>query len=167
MPQICLFSPRKKNKIFMISFFNDLSAKDQAILADAPILVAIWVGISDNHFDQNEQLKAVQTLNVKSFSESPDIAAVYNSIENPTQALTSVLDTLPKEVEAIKMEVKERLQSVKEVLSKLEPVFANDLYKSFRSVGVHVANASGGMLGLGSMSEDEKIALQLDFMKPN
>jgi hypothetical protein len=150
----------------MISLFQDLSEKDQSILTDAPLLVAIWVGIADNHFDKNEQVKAVKTLSIKSFSESPDIAVVYQGITDPASRLTSIINSMPSDVESMKIAVKNRLLEVKEVLQKMENAYALQLFRSFRNVGVHVANASGGMLGLGSMAADEKIALELDFLKP-
>jgi Icc-related predicted phosphoesterase len=150
----------------MIKHFNDLAPKEQEILLDAPLWVAIWVGISDNHFDKKEQAKALETLGVKSFSESPDVAILYQQIQHPGDRLTTLLDTLPASPDAIKEAVKNQLLEVKAVLGKCDPPFAMELFKSFRSVGVHVANASGGMLGIGSMSEEERTAMQLEFLKP-
>jgi len=150
----------------MITPFENLSSKDQAILLDAPLWVAMWIGLADNHFDKNEQIKAVKTLSVKTFSETPDVAALYQKIENPAERLLRLLDTLPSDAEGKKNVVKGKLNEVAASLKNCDEMFATSLYLSFRNVGVHVANASGGLLGLGNISEEEKVALTLDFMKP-
>lgn len=150
----------------MITPFENLSGKDQAILLDAPLWVAMWVGLADNHFDQNEQIKAVKTLAIKTFSETPDVALLYQKIENPSERLLQLLDTLPADADGKKSIVRDKLIEVTAALKNCDEIYANELYLSFRNVGVHVANASGGMLGLGSIDEEEKVALSLDFMKP-
>ena len=165
MPQICLILQRKKN-ISMINTFHDFSASDKALLQDAPLWVAIWVGIADNHYDQEEQIKTLRTLAVKTFSETPDIAEIYQSIENPDSRLMALLNALPQDMDQKRTMIQKHLEDVKKVFDKCEPVFAQLLFKSFRSVGVHVANASGGMLGMGAVDKEEKAALELSFMKP-
>jgi len=150
----------------MMSPFENLSEQEKSMLVDAPLWVAMWVGLADNDFDQNEQIKAVKTLSIKTFSEAPDIAVVYQKIENPADRLLQLFDALPHENDAKKEFIQQQLEAVGAILKSLEPAFASALFKSFRNVGVHVANSSGGLMGMGNMAEDEKMALALSFMKP-
>lgn len=150
----------------MITPFENLSENEKSMLVDAPIWVAMWVGLADNDFDQSEQIKAVKTLNIKTFSETPDIAVVYQQIENPADRLLQLMDTLPGDNDAKKEFIQQKLEAIGAVLKSMDYAYASALFKSFRNVGVHVANSTGGMLGMGAVAEEEKVALALSFMKP-
>jgi len=165
MPQICLISHDKNN--FMISPIKNLAERDRKILIDMPLLVSMWVGVSDNHFDASEQERAVKTIKTKTFSEEPEIADLYKMIENPESRLAELMDILPLDLEEQKEAIKAKLEEGKAVMQKLDEYTSNHLFLSLKNVAVHVANATGGFAGMGNIEAEEKEAIRyLDFLKP-
>lgn len=150
----------------MITPFENLPDKSKAILKDAPFWVSMWVGLADGHFDQKEQVKAIQTLEIKSFSESPDVSVLYKEINDPASRLTELLNALSGDYEADRDLVKNKLIEVKSVLDSIDSSFANALYRSLKNVGVYVSLASGGVFGYDNVSKSERAAYSLDFIKP-
>lgn len=151
----------------MITPFENLSDTHQAILKDAPFWVTMWVGLADGHFTQKEQIKAIQTLEIKAFSESHDVSVLYQEIKNPASRMADLLNELSGDVEADQVFVKEKLLEVKTVLEDIDKSFAHALFRSLKNVGVYVALASGGIFGYDNISRSEKVAYSLDFVKPN
>jgi tellurite resistance protein len=162
--QFSLISPNKSQH--MLTQFEKLTESDRKIIIQTPIWVAIWVGMADNHFDKKEMAKAVQVMKIKTFSEKPEIAEIYKQIQNPEEELLKIVDSLPQSVSQSQEMVKKELMNIKNILETTDKDFAINFYNSLKNLAVHIANASGGMLSVGSISEEEKEAINLEFLKP-
>lgn len=151
----------------MITPFENLSDKHQAILKDAPFWVTMWVGLADGHFNKKEQIAAIQTIEIKAFSESPDVSVLYQKVQNPGNRLAELMMTLSGDIESDKALVKEHLLILKSTLENIDKSFAQALFRSLKNVGVYVALASGGIFGYDNVSRSEKVAYLLEFVKPD
>jgi tellurite resistance protein len=162
--QFSLISPNKSQH--MLTQFEKFNDSDRKAIIQTPIWIAIWVGMADNHFDKKEMAKAVQVMKIKTFSEKPEIAEIYKQIQNPEEELLKIVDALPAAQSQAKDIVKDKLINTKNILQSADKDFAINFYNSLRNLAVHIANASGGMLSVGAISDDEKDAIKLDFFKP-
>jgi len=130
---------------------------------DAPALVTLLVGNADGHLDPKQMQKAFDIADVKSHTEhTPELKDYYTdvtiSIENRFQHWINILPTDHKERVKI---ISDELEKINDLWNDMDHNFAAQLYNSWRNIAVHIANASGGVLGIGTINNQEREVLHL------
>jgi len=150
----------------MLSRISQLKEEEQALVKKAPVLVGLLIAAADHHIEPEEIERIARTVHTKTFSEKNDVSDLYEEISHEVEKMIAdTVASLPTDVGARVESLSSEIEKLNPIIKKLDPVFARQLYKSLRSMAVSVANASGGILGMGSVSISEKELLSLDMLK--
>lgn len=149
----------------MHSKISHLTAQEQDLIMQAPILVATLISGADGNFDHSEIAKAVKIIHIKSYAETNNVRGVYKDIDAQSEELIETLiAALPSETfERTNILVKQ-LEGLNQIFPQLDHQFAVDLYKSLRELAYYVSHAHDGDLGIGFHNEQEKHLAHLDFL---
>lgn len=152
----------------MIPQFEGLNSEEQQLMVDAVALVTILIAGADGHIDTQELEWSKKLTEIRSYAhEDSQIDAYYALVgENFESRLTELIGQFPQETEARQDVVSQQLAGLNEVFPKLEFNFARRIYKSLTSFARHVAKASGGFLGIGTISKEEAALLDLPMINP-
>ncbi len=150
----------------MHSKISHLTAQEQDLINQAPILVATLISGADGNFDQFEIAKAVKIIHIKSYAETKNVRGVYKDIDtNSEELIETLIAALPAETFERTNLLVSRLEGLNEIFPKLDQHFAVDLYKSLRELAYYVSHAHDGSLGIGFHNEQEAHLAHLDFLK--
>ena len=141
----------------------NLSDADRSALVAAPACITILIAGADKKIDKSEKKWASKVVNYRTFTSDPMLNAYYTKVKDSfSDELTRLLgEWTPETGESV---LSQRLASLTSILDSLDPVFAQHLKDSWRSLAKEVAEASGGFLGIGSISADEKRLIELDML---
>ncbi len=143
----------------MIPEIQQLSEEEKDLLYKSPLLVTILIAGADDNIDKDERESALlsTTFNYQTFVEEPSLENFYKEVtKNFMGKLNKMIKTLPPDANSRNPVISVELEKLNEVLPKLDNEFAQLFYESLRSLAHHVAKASGGFMGMGSISSDEK-----------
>ncbi len=150
----------------MPSTFNVLTNQDKSLLMEAPILVCLLIAGADDKIDKKELLGFLYHINNVSHTSSL-VKEFYSEllldIENK---LLDVFDALPEKMEDRNSMIVKQLTQLNSILPKLDKEFALAYYKSLKDIAHKIAKASGGIIGLGAISEEEKQFVELPMIIP-
>lgn len=150
----------------MLSRISQLRTEEQDLIKKAPVLVGLLIASADHEIESSEIQRIVETVHVKTFSEKNDVSDIYHEIKDDVMVMIKeMLAEFPSDPEARLEQIKNILSGLNPVMKKLDNIFARQLYKSLKSLAVSVANASGGVLGMGTMGPAEKELLGLDMIE--
>lgn len=161
---ICInFDPSKyKNMLYQL---ENLNSKEKDLVLNAPALVTILIAGADNQIDESEKAKAYKVVSVRAFSEKPDLKDIYGEISlDFDQQLDQIINTLPSNKEEREKIIVGLLSELSGVFGKVDLKFAKNFKTSLVSFAHRVANASGGVWGLNSVSDSEKEWLDLPMI---
>ena len=153
----------------MHSKIEHLSAQEQQLVLDAPIMVTVLIAGADGKFHQSEIKQAVKIIHTKSYSEEKDVRGIYKEIDSHTEeAIDELIQQLPESLTERTHELTTRLAALNHVLPKLEPHLAKDLYKSLREMAYYISHSHGATLGIDFHTEMAKELVQLKMIQePN
>ena len=154
----------------MINQLHSLNEDEKKTILDAPLLVAILIAGADKNIDRAEKEKTMSLIHTKTFSEHHALAHnIYMELnENAEERWNNVALGLSANPKYRTPEIEDRLRELNKILPKLNTGFALEYYNSLKDFAVYVANASGGILGIGRISDKEKALLGLDMInKPS
>jgi len=142
---------------------KNLTESELASLIAAPAWVTILIAGADKKIDTSEKNWANRLVKYRTFTSDPYLNGYYTQVkdafEENMEAGLAKWD--PEKGEAT---MKEALTGLKGILENLDPAYAQRLKDSLRSLAKEVAEASGGFLGMGSISADEKRLLDLAML---
>jgi uncharacterized membrane protein YebE (DUF533 family) len=153
----------------MLYQLRNLSDSEKQVMLDGPIWAGLLVGIADGHLDPEEAERIASVIKTKTYSEKNDVHFLYQDLAE--DHLNEHIDTLAKELSsAFSTEEKVALATAKlarlnKPLTKLESGYAKQYTKSLRSISLAVAKVSGGIFGIGRITEDEKGMLNLPMIE--
>lgn len=151
----------------MIPQFEGLSESQQELMYDAIPLITIYIAGADGNIDQDEKDWAEKVTKIRSYSYHESLLEFYTNLGNVyNDKLNAYLASLPDDVEARTAAIQEKLAGLNSILAKLDANFAARYYKGLVTFAEHVAKASGGILGFGSISRAEDKLLGLDMITP-
>ncbi len=151
----------------MTSVFETLSPEEKADLLDAIPYVTILIAGADGHIDTKERAWAAKIAKIRSYDHHKSLQPYYLKVgENFSSRMDYLLEHLPKDNEARKLAVSTQLAKLNPILAKLDNATAYRFYKGLLSFAEHVAKASGGFLGWGSISKKEYDLLKLSMIEP-
>jgi hypothetical protein len=151
----------------MIPQFEGLTEAEKKLMYDSIPLIAVYIAGADGKIDKSEIEWAGKITKIRSFSYHEDLKGFYADLsETYSVKLEGFIASLPNEVDARTVAIEEKLAGINAILAKLDINFAARFYKTLLSFAKHVAKASGGIFGFGSISRSEEALLGLDFINP-
>ena len=147
--------------------YKDLPEDKKKTLTSLPIIVTFMVAGADNEIDDQERLWAERLIELRASRNDSSLLQYYNDVEKHWDDHFAEHAGHMQRIE----NNQDRLQHLNGELAKANPIMkelehdqAIDLYQSLRSYGEHIARASGGFLGFGSISAEEAAVLPLKVL---
>jgi len=151
----------------MVQGFESLTDQQFATLKDAIAQITVLIAGADGHIDPKETEWATKLTQIRSYNNPLHLNAFYEAVgEDFSEKLDTLIASAPTDVDARTKMISDKLGNVNAVLSALENNLAAELYTSFVSFAKHVAKASGGFLGMMSVSKEEANLMDLKMINP-
>ncbi len=146
----------------MITNFETVTNQEFKQLKEAIAYITILVAGADNTIDKEETDWATKLTKIRSYANEDTLHGFYEEVgkdfENDLYRLN---DSLSSDVKVRTEEIEAKIAELNPILLKLENEVGSALYSSYVSFAKHVAKASGGFLGFGSISAAEERVLGL------
>lgn len=150
----------------MIPEFNDLNQQEINLLLNTPALLTLLIAGAGGDIDKKEIDWGAKIAHFRA-GQSTILQNYYKEVDKIfTDSLNEFLRVMPKDESERSNKINNELKKINDILPKLDPEFAKELYKSFLSLSKQVAKASGGIWGYGSISPEEQKYLDLEVIKP-
>ena len=152
----------------MIQQFAGLSQEEQQAMVDAVPLITLLIAGADGNIDSAELEWSKKLTEIRSYTTADDHTESYYQMvgESFEGRINGLLLELPDDQKAREVEITNRLSALNDILPKLEANLGQHFHKSFVSFAQHVAKASGGFLGMGSISKEEAELISLPMIQP-
>lgn len=152
----------------MIQAFKNLNKKEVDVMLNAPVLVTILIAGADNLIDQDEQQGAIKLAKYRQFTENKVLHDYYGEVnkkfEKNLSKFIDYVNSFPSDAKERNSFISEELAKLNPILQKLSADFAFHFYESLKSFARHIAEASGGVLGYGSISPEEEKWIELNMI---
>lgn len=153
----------------MIPQKEQLTEEEVSLMFKAPLLVFILIAGADDNIDKKERETALinATFNWQTFVEEKDLENFYKKVtKNFTGKVNKLLQELPRKANERNPVISVELKKLNIIFPKLEREFSQLFYESLRNLAFEIAKSSGGILGIGSISSEEKEWVNLDMITP-
>lgn len=140
------------------SFIDGLNDADKLHLIDAPVLITFLVAGSDNNLDQKERDWAERLVEFRAERNEPALLQYYSAVEENWTARFEHQAKILLDFDVADLRnryLSEELSKVNAILHTLPGDAGDVLYKSLKSFSRQVAQSSGGIFGIGSVSPAE------------
>jgi hypothetical protein len=145
---------------------RNLNDTEKLSMLNAPIQVGILIGCADGKLSEKELARIEQVIKTKTFSEHNDVHYLY--VDLAKNDLSGTINKIFNELGATAEErvagATMALKTLNSILPKLNPTYALQFRDSLHDIAVEVAKASGGIFGMGSISEEEHDLLELPMI---
>ena len=149
-----------------MKIFEKLAKDDLQLLLDAPVLITILIGSADGHLDEDEIMGGNKAAHVKQNTGERILQPYYKEVANAFDGrIKEYISTLPSDHKVRNEEISIKLSGLNKIYETLDQNFVEHLNKSLRSFAHIVAESSGGFLGFGSESYEEKQWVDLSMIK--
>ena len=149
-----------------IKHFEKLSEQEYDTLIKTPALVTILIAGADEHIDKAEKKWAAKIVQYRKFTSTQVLHTYYEEIDqNFESMLNDLIEVSGDDAKSRKEIIGNELSKLNVILPKIEQDYVKKLIESWKSLAVHVAEASGGIFRLGNISKDEKELLELPMIK--
>ena len=149
----------------MITNFDHLSPKEIKRLTDAIPLITVLIAGADGKIDRHEKSWALKLSKIRTYSNPDDLHEYYHEVGRDfAEMLDNFIDNLPENTEKRSSIIASELKQLNAIFPKLEPQIRWILYNSLLSFAKHVAKSSGGFLGFGAISKEEKKWINLPMI---
>ncbi len=145
-----------------IEAFSSLDAQEVEQLLEAPAVVTLLIAGSDEKVDKKEKDWASKLVNYRSVTAEVELQPYYEALGDRFESdLTSLMDGWQVgDLETLR----DKLSALSPILEKLEGEFVLKLKQSWRTLAEQVAKASGGIIGFGSVSPEEREVIDLSML---
>ena len=151
----------------MIQHFQELKTNEIEKMVDSITYITILIAGADGKIDKEEKEWSQKIAKIRTYSNPDVLHDFYVQVgRNFSTKLNQLIDDLPTGTDYRNQMIAEKLSELNDVFPKLEIHYAATLYQSLVSFAKHVAKASGGFLGIGSISKDEKKWIDLPMITP-
>ena len=141
----------------MIYEFEPLNKEEKDVLLKAPALIAVLIAGADDSIDQHELKRAVELVNIRTFSEKQDLHPYYQEVEKTIQQdIADIIAALADTATERNPIISDELAKVNKLLLRIKAKFARDLYASWISYAHLIAQSWGGVMGINSVGLHEK-----------
>ena len=151
--------------------FNHLAEEEVQLLLDAPAIITLLIGTADGNMDDKEIAAGLSSVIVRKESNDALLQPYYEAVDkNYDQRLFDFSNQYKdKGTEQRTQELSDVLAGLNDILIKVDPLFVTVLIKSLKSFAKEIAQASGGMAGIGLMAisneEEHLISLPMITVK--
>ncbi|HAA11666.1 MAG TPA: hypothetical protein DCE41_08190 [Cytophagales bacterium] len=149
----------------MIAPFAGLSEAEQQTLFKLPIYVTALVAGADDNIDRSEVREAIFLAHLRVKQARPGMTDYYAIVDKTFEDdLKGYIKTLPKAAEDHGPIVEAELTKANDAMKKVagnDKTFAIHFYNSMKDFARHIAEASGGLGGLLSVSPEEAQSIKL------
>ena len=151
----------------MLNNLGALNEEEKQELYDAIPVITLLVAGADGDIDDLELAKSEKITRIRGFSGDEGLQEFYDHIGTDYHdRLQRWLKVVPQDTDERTAELSARLEKLNPILAKLDVEWGAKLYKSFTSFAKHVARASGGFLGIGSVNNAEAHVMGLPMLTP-
>jgi hypothetical protein len=150
----------------MIPEFDRLSSMETELMFKAPILACILIAGADGNIDQNEIRGAIELAQKKQKRAKANLLEFYRYVaEDFEDKLKVLIQSYPGKAPQRNPVLVDELSELNMVLPKLDKSFALAFYYSIKEIAQGMAEASGGLLGLNKIGEEEAKYLGLPMIR--
>lgn len=153
----------------MIYGLDPLNQEEADFLLQVPVLITILIGDADHNLTRAEIEWAEKIARFRSVKGDKNVQDFYRNLEpvfhEKLEQKLSEYNQIALNNQYIVDRVYEDLKRTNPILEKLDPEIAKSLYQSFKSFAIHVAKASGNVLGMGGINPEEHRYISLDMLK--
>lgn len=147
--------------------FERLDNDERKLLFDVPAIITLLVGAADDDLDSKEISTGLRMVIIRKDTGDKLLKEYYEVVngyfDNSLYRYTSKYETLSSEERTEKLT--DILSELNAILPKIDPLYAKVLVKSFRSFAKEIAEASGGIAGIASVSNAEQQLVQLSMIE--
>lgn len=127
----------------MIKEFEKLTDEERALLYRAPALVSVLEACTNHAVNQTKKNDAIKLAHLKTFTADPLLLPYYAEVEKSfREEFERLVKTYAPFSEAQKNRIHKEIERVKQVLAKLDPVYAQTLEKSLVRFADHVRRST-------------------------
>jgi hypothetical protein len=150
----------------MIPEFDKLSATEMELMLKAPILACILIAGADGNIDEKEIRGAIELARKKQTRSKANLLEFYQYVgEDFEDKLKILIQSYPAKPNQRNPVIVEELSILNTILPKMDKAFAVAFYNSIKETAQKTAEASGGMLGMNKIGEEESKYLGLPMIK--
>ncbi len=145
-----------------------LNQEENTKLLDAIPLIAAYVAFADGNLNKKEVFSAKRITGIRRFSGDfePQVRKYYNEVfANFDDRFSAIVSKLPTEENERNEFLERELTEINRLVHKVNPLYAEQLIKTFRSFANHVARAEGGLMQMGAIGPKEARAMKLSMIE--
>lgn len=150
----------------MIYEFKNLTEEESNLMLITPALVTLLIAGAEGNIDEKEIDWGTKITHFRANEHSIIQNYYLETDKNFNETLKKLIEVMPEDAKERSERINGELKKLNAILPKLDPEFSNMFYKSLLSLSKHVAKASGGIWGFGSVSPEEKKYLDLHVIDP-
>lgn len=151
----------------MKELFDLISNEEKQQLVDTVSYITVLIAGSESKIDQKEIEWAEKLTKIRSFAHHKSLQAFYETVGlDFHDKLQDLIESVPDNVSMRTQFLSDKIALTNPILQKLPIEYGALLYRSFTSFAKHVAKASGGFLGIGSISAAEAPLIKLSMLTP-
>lgn len=151
----------------MLDNLQQLNDEEMQELYDAIPVITLLIAGADGKIEKAELEGSEKITRIRGFSGGEVMQAFYDKVgEDYSERLQRWLKVVSKDTAERTADLSARLEKLNPILAKLDPQWGAAMYDSFTSFAKHVAKASGGFLGMGSINKDEAELIDLPMLTP-
>jgi len=149
----------------MLRQLNNLPADELQELYDAIPVITLLIAGADGEIDKDELEQSEKITKIRGFSGGEIMQDFYDKVgEDYSERLKRWMNVVSKDTAERTADLSARVEKLNPILAKLTPELGAAMYKSFTTFAKHVAKASGGFLGFGSINKDEAALVDLPML---
>ncbi len=135
---------------------------------DAPALITVLIGGADDDFDKDEEKRARKAVHFRSLEGDPLLFDYFELVDNEfAHTLSHMVQKYEGSPSERATAIGNELSKLNDILPKLGNTYVVALLNTWRSLANSIAQASGGVLGYFSISEEESELIKLEMITYN
>ena len=150
----------------MAEEFKHLNEEEVVLLLKAPALVSVLIAGADDKIDNREKNLAISLAKLKTYRARKILIDYYNEVHKDFETnMNEIIADMPASAKDRNPLLIAELEKLNPILSKLDKVFAINFYDSMKDFAKQIAEASGGVLNMLSISVEESKFIGLKMIK--
>ncbi len=151
----------------MLNFLYQLPEEEKQELLDAIPVITLLIAGADGVIDDDELEQSKKITKIRGFSGHESLQEFYDKVgEDYAARLDRWLKVIPKDTAERTEHLSSRIAQLNPILAKLDIEWGAKMYNTYTSFAKHVAKASGGFWGFGSISKAEEDLIGLPMLTP-
>ncbi len=127
----------------MIPQFEKLSFREQELLIKAPVLLSVLASCSEHGINQKQKADAIKLAHIKTFTSLPELQPYFKDAEkNFKEHFEEAAERYFPFDEEHRLMLKNEIKKIREIISRLDPIYATSLSKSLERYVIHVKRAT-------------------------